>query len=470
MLKIYNTITRKKQLFVSVNPNKVNIYVCGVTVYDYCHIGHARTYLFFDAVIRYLKFLGYEVNFIRNITDVDDKILNASKQSNQSFESITNKFIQAMQQDFATLNLSPPSFEPKATEFIQAMINLINDLLSKNYAYIGNNGDVFYSVNKFKKYGSLSKRDFNNMQNTCRVEQEVQDAKQELQDFVLWKLVDRSDIGWQSPWGYGRPGWHTECAAMSLQLFDNTIDIHGGGFDLMFPHHENEIAQSEASTCNIFVNYWMHVGFLQINQEKMSKSLGNYTLIKDILKEIHPEVLRYFMLSSHYRSQIEFAYDKLQTAKNSLERLYIALRNVPIKFNNNDLQNEVYQKYAKKFQSAMDDDFNTPVALAILFELSKELNIVKEKSIDQAKIFAATLTKLANTIGLLMFDCEQFLHHKINSHISLLSDQQIQNLIEQRNQARKLKDWQTADLIRNQLAKDGILLEDQGETTIWRRQ
>ena len=469
MLKIYNSITRQKQTFVTVNPNKVNIYVCGVTVYDYCHIGHARTYLFFDTVIRYLMFSGYEVNFIRNITDVDDKILNKAKQNNESFESITNKFIQAMSQDFATLNLLTPNFEPKATEFIQVMITLINDLLSKNYAYIGNNGDVFYSVNKFKKYGLLSKRDFNNMQHSDRVEQEIQNAKQDLQDFVLWKLVDQSEVGWQSPWGYGRPGWHTECAAMSLQLFKDTIDIHGGGFDLMFPHHENEIAQSEAATCKTFVNYWMHVGFLQINQEKMSKSLGNFTLIKDILKEIHPEVLRYFMLSSHYRSQIEFAYDKLQIAKNSLERLYIALRNTPTDFNNNDLQNTIYQQYAKKFQSAMDDDFNTPVALAILFELSKELNIAKEKSINQAKIFAITLIKLANTIGLLLFDCEQFLHHQISSNASLMSEQQIQSLIMQRNQARKLKDWQTADLIRHQLAENGVLLEDNGDTTIWRR-
>ncbi len=469
MLKIYNTIARQKQEFVPVVPNKVNIYVCGVTVYDYCHIGHARTYLFFDAVIRYLIFLGYEVNFVRNITDVDDKILNKAKQNNESLDVITKKFIQAMHDDFAALNLLKPNIEPKATEFVGEMINLIGTLLSNKYAYLGDNGDVFYSVSQFKKYGLLSKRDFNNMQHTDRVEEQVQNAKQNTQDFVLWKLVDATDVGWDSPWGYGRPGWHIECSAMSLKLLGNTLDIHGGGFDLIFPHHENEIAQAEAATHETFVNYWMHVGFLQINQEKMSKSLGNFTLIKDILIEVQPEVVRYFMLSSHYRSQVEFSYDKLHIAKHSLERLYLSLRDVPDVvdvINQDNVNDNATKQYRERFLEAMNDDFNTPAALSILFELSKELNIVKEKSLTMAAPIAALLKKLAQSIGLLNVDCEEFLHsHTKNNH---LSDQQIQNLIMQRNQARKEKNWQAADLIRDQLAELGIVLEDKGDETVWR--
>ena len=465
MLKIYNTITRQKQEFVPIKPNQVNIYVCGVTVYDYCHIGHARTYLFFDVVIRYLMSLGYKVNFIRNITDVDDKILNKAKQTNELFTIITKKFIQAVHDDFDALNLLKPNFEPTATEFISDMINLINILLSNKYAYIGDNGDIFYSVEQFKNYGLLSKRDFNNMQHTDRVEEEVRHAKKNIQDFVLWKLVDSLEVGWNSPWGYGRPGWHTECAAMSLKLFDDTFDIHGGGFDLMFPHHENEIAQAEAVTHNTFVNYWMHVGFLQINQEKMSKSLGNFTLIRDLLKTFQPEVIRYFMLSAHYRSQVEFSYDKLQLAKHSLERLYLSLRDVSDD-HKVDLNIEVCRQYTKRFQDAMNDDFNTPLALTVLFELSKELNITKEKSLVNAIPLACLLKKLSQSIGLLTIDHKKFLHTQVKNNGP--SAEEIEELIIKRNNARKEKNWQLADLIRNQLAEQGIFLEDKGEDTIWR--
>lgn len=469
MLKIYNTISRKKEEFVPINDGQVSIYVCGVTVYDYCHIGHARTYLFFDTVTRYFHFLGHKVTLVRNITDIDDKILNKSKQSHQSFEYITKTFIQAMHEDFAALGLLKPQFEPKATEFITEMLHLINILLSNNYAYIGNNGDVFYNVSTFKNYGLLSKHNFNNMQHTDRLEQEVQNSKHHSQDFVLWKLVNHSEPGWQSPWGYGRPGWHTECTAMSLKLFDKTFDIHGGGFDLMFPHHENEIAQAEAVTGNTFVNYWMHVGFLQINQEKMSKSKGNFTLIRDLLKEVHPEIVRYFMLSSHYRTQIEFSYDKLHVAKNSLERLYMSLRNLsnsdPDDINYSD---PIYVQYEKKFKDAMNDDFNTPFALTVLFELSKEINIIKEKSIIQANSLAITLKKLANSLGLLLIDGETFLHTQTHNNINI-SEQEIENLIAERNKLRTAKNWQAADLIRNQLAEQGIFLEDNGADTIWRR-
>lgn len=463
MLKIYNTITQQKQEFISRKPNQVGIYVCGVTVYDYCHIGHARTYIFFDMVIRYLKFLGYKVNYLRNITDVDDKILNKAKQQNEPFTVITERFIQAMHQDFNALNLLKPNKEPRATEFIINIIELIKILLEKQYAYIGNNGDIFYSVSKFKNYGLLSKRNLNNMQEGNRVEEHIQQAKQELHDFALWKLTDPKEVGWNSPWGYGRPGWHIECSAMSLCLLGNNFDIHGGGFDLIFPHHENEIAQSEAATNTKFVNYWMHVGFLQINQEKMSKSLGNFTLIKDILKTVHPEVLRYWMLTAHYRSQVEFSYNNLQTAKNSLDRLYLALRDLPdltfpAAINNN--------QFTEKFITAMNDDFNTPEAIAILFELAKEINIIKHQNLEQAKFLGYVLKKLANSIGLLYTDLEQFLHG--NLQYNNISEQEIVNLIKQRNIARQQKQWQQADLIREHLANHGIHLEDIGNITKWR--
>ncbi len=468
MLKIYNTLNQQKQEFIPINPNKVSIYVCGVTVYDYCHIGHARTYLFFDVVIRYLKFLGYEVNFVRNITDVDDKILNRAKQVNEPFNVITEKFIQAMYQDFNALNLLKPQFEPKATEFIANMIDLINTLLNKNYAYIGSNGDVFYNIHKFKNYGLLSKRNLDNMQEGHRVEQHIQDAKHDIHDFVLWKLTDHAEVGWDSPWGYGRPGWHIECSAMALKLLGSNFDIHGGGFDLIFPHHENEIAQSEAANSSRFVNYWMHVGFLQVNQEKMSKSLGNFTLIKDILKDHNPEVLRYLMLSSHYRSQIEFSYDKLETAKNSLDRLYLALRDLENQSLKSDLQyNEVF---TEKFIAAMNDDFNTPEAIAVLFELAKEININKEKHLGKSIFLGVVLKRLAQSIGLLHYNVEHFLHGNLENNDSVAFELEVQDLIAKRNKARKEKNWQLADLIRKQLTEKGVCLEDTEEgKTVWRK-
>lgn len=464
MLKIYNTISQNKQEFKSIIPNKIGIYVCGVTVYDYCHIGHARTYLFFDAVIRYLMFLGYEVNFVRNITDVDDKILNKAKETNELFKLITEKYIQAMHEDFDALNLLKPTSEPQATDFIVNIIDLIKILLNNKYAYIGNNGDVFYSVSKFKNYGMLSKRDLNNTKEGLRVEQIVQQAKADMHDFVLWKLTDINEVGWQSPWGYGRPGWHIECSAMSLKLLGNTFDIHGGGFDLIFPHHENEIAQSEAANNKKFVNYWMHVGFLQINKEKMSKSLGNFTLIRDILKTIHPEVLRFWMLSSHYRSQVDFSYDKLEASKHALNRLYLALRDLPNEIIDNNVNQQ--ENFTEKFITAMNDDFNTPEAIAVLFELAKEINIVKSYSISMAVFLSVILKKLAQSIGLLLLTSEDFLQKSNDS----ISTQEIEDLIFKRNLARQQKNWQEADLIRDQLAVNGIYLEDKDKvTTLWRK-
>lgn len=483
MLKIYNSISREKQEFIPLISNVVSLYVCGVTVYDYCHIGHARTYIFFDIVVRYFNFLGFKVNFIRNITDIDDKILNKAKQQQVLPDLIAKQFTEEMQRDFVDLNLLIPTYEPKATEYIEMMIKLINKLLINNYAYIGSNGDVFYNTKSFKNYGSLAKRDLENMQHTDRVEEEVQLSKLHLQDFVLWKLVVKEELGWDSPWGYGRPGWHTECATMSLELFGNEFDIHGGGADLIFPHHENEVAQIEGIVGKKVVNYWMHVGFLQVNQQKMSKSLGNFTLIRKIL-EIYPaEVLRYFMLSAHYRTQIEFTEDKLQVAKLSLERLYLSIRGINLEINSGS-QSELEftlktnNYYLEKFQSAMDDDFNTPLALSVLFELSKELNILKEKDKEKnkvsikAQIIANLLIKIANIIGLLIDDPEEFLcqsSKNVKTNLNFLSTEEIEELITKRNLARKVKNWELADLIRQDLSKQGILLEDQNDKTIWRR-
>lgn len=467
MLKIYNTISQTKQEFIPIVLNHINIYICGITVYDYCHIGHARTCIVFDSIIRYLISIGYKVNFVRNITDVDDKILNKARQNNQPFNIVAEYYTQAMHKDFEALNLLTPNIEPKATEFILDIIILIKTLLINNYAYIGTNGDVFYSVTKFNSYGKLSKRNLEKMQEGSRVFEHVQQAKQELHDFVLWKLADPTEPGWDSPWGHGRPGWHIECSAMSLKLLGQHIDIHGGGLDLIFPHHENEIAQSEAVTGNKFVNYWMHVGFLQINQEKMSKSLGNFILIKDVLKTTHPEVLRYWILSAHYRSQIEFSDDRLVSAKYALDRLYLAIRDLPLK--NYDFNNINHpESYTKKFKLAMNDDFNTSEAIAVLFEVAKEINIVKQNSIEEAIFLANILKTLAQSIGLLFCDAEAFLHGLVNldNHIS---EQEIQTLIVKRNNARQAKNWQAADLIRDQLAKQGISLEDKDNNTVWRK-
>jgi cysteinyl-tRNA synthetase len=421
----------------------------------------------FDSIIRYLQFLGYQVNYIRNITDVDDKILNRAKQSNESFSTITKKFTTAMHADFAALNLLPPTKEPKATDFIQDMLKLIADLVQKDYAYVGTNGDVFFSVNKFKPYGQLSKRDFTNMQHTDRVEQEVKDAKRNVQDFVLWKLVDSSEVGWDSEFGYGRPGWHIECSAMALKLFGNTFDIHGGGFDLTFPHHENEIAQSEAATATKFTNYWMHVGFLRVNEEKMSKSLNNFILIKDLLAQAHPEVIRYFVLSAHYRSQVEFSYDKLAVAKHSLGRLYLSLRDLPSEQSiDNQIEDKTVAQYKARFLAAMNDDFNTPLAFTVLFEIAKELNIAKEQSLNTISSLAALLVELGNSLGILLESPQQFLHSQMADNS--LSIAEIEDLVNKRNQARQDRNWQLADQIRDQLKKHGIQLEDQGDKTVWR--
>jgi cysteinyl-tRNA synthetase len=327
MLQIYNSLTKQKELFKPIHQGQVNLYVCGMTVYDFCHIGHARVLVVFDIVTEYLRYLGYNVNYIRNITDIDDKIIDRAQKNQESFQQLTERFIQAMHEDFAKLGILPPIAEPKATDYIEPMISLIQTLLDKGFAYIADNGDVYYSVSQFKTYGALGHQDLEKLHSGARVA--VIDAKHHPLDFVLWKLAKPQEPSWSSPWGNGRPGWHVECSAMSMDALGAHFDIHGGGLDLAFPHHENEIAQSEAASGEKFVNTWMHVGFVQVNQEKMSKSLGNFFTIRDVLKEYTPEVIRYFLMASHYRSPLNYSPENLQSAKAALERFYLCLRNFP---------------------------------------------------------------------------------------------------------------------------------------------
>lgn len=457
MLQIYNTLTRQKELFKPINANKIGLYVCGITVYDYCHLGHARTYVAFDIIIRYLQTLGYAVNYIRNITDIDDKIINRAKQNNEPFTQLTARFIQAMHEDFTALNILPATAEPRATDYIDAMISLIKTLIAKNLAYVGDNGDVYYSVAKFTNYGCLAHQDLEKLQSGSRVA--VSDAKQEPLDFVLWKLSNADEPAWQSPWGMGRPGWHIECSAMALKCLGNTFDLHGGGFDLTFPHHENEIAQSEGATGEKFVNHWLHVGFLQIDKEKMSKSLGNFSTIREVLAQWPAEVLRYFLTSSHYRGPLNYSLSALENAKAALSRLYIAIRG----FKAVDLPENA--SYQTRFYAAMNDDFNTAEALAVLFDLAREINRLRTENELAAASHAALLRKLANILGLLNNDPEHFLQQVDAS----IDKNAIESLIEQRNAARKAKDWAQADFFRKQLTDLGIVIEDSVQGTTWRK-
>jgi cysteinyl-tRNA synthetase len=453
MLKIYNSLTKTKQEFIPINEGKIDIYACGMTVYDYCHLGHARTMVSFDVVVRYLRSQGYKVNFVRNITDIDDKIINRANERGISINELTDEFIQAMHEDEKALNIEPPSIEPRATQFIDKICALIQDLIDKEYAYIAENGDVYYAVDKFKDYGKLSKKDLMGQEAGSRVE--VVADKHNQHDFVLWKKAKPGEPHWPSPWGEGRPGWHIECSAMAMNCLNDTIDIHGGGFDLQFPHHENEIAQSEASSGKPFANYWMHVGFLQINQEKMSKSLGNFFTIRDALEKYNPEVIRYFLLSSHYRSQLNYSLDNLENAKKALERLYQTLKTTDFEQSKNELSSE----WVAKFNSAMNDDFNTAEAIAVLFMLSNEVNKTNDPSL------AATLKHLASIMGLLQHSPNEYLQSGASDELA----SQIESLIAKRNQARAEKNWALADTIRDDLLAQGIELEDGPKGTVWRK-
>ena len=478
MLKIYNTLTRNKELFQPRVQGKVGMYVCGMTVYDYCHIGHARVMVVFDTVARYFRYSGYDLTYVRNITDIDDKIIQRAHENGEEFGELTERFIKAMHKDEQALSVLPPDIEPRATQSIPGIIAMIEALIAKGLAYIGSNGDVFYAVTRFKNYGQLSGKNLDDLQAGERVDIDL--AKENPMDFVLWKMAKANEPAWQSPWGPGRPGWHIECSAMSTCCLGNHFDIHGGGMDLQFPHHENEIAQSEGATGEKFVNVWMHNGFVRINEEKMSKSLGNFFTVREVLKQYKPEIIRFFILSSHYRSPLNYSDEQLNDAKAALTRLYTALRGVEV------IDAPVEDDYKIRFEQAMDDDFNTPVAVAVLFDLSRELNKAKDSYPERAGQLAASLKTLGGLLGILQQDPEEYLKGQIHvtkgaivgSGASVSASAEItrgvawiEQQIQARLDAKKAKNWALADKIRNELKEQGVILEDAPDgTTSWRRE
>jgi len=460
MLQIYNSLTNKKETFKPLVEGEATLYVCGMTVYDYCHLGHARVLVAFDVVFRYLQARGYDVTYVRNITDIDDKIITRANENKEDFQVLTERFIDAMHEDERALGVLPPSIEPKATENIPQIIAMIETLIEKGHAYVGDSGDVYYDVASFPEYGKLSGRKIEDLRAGERIA--VDESKRDPLDFVLWKPAKADEPAWESPWGNGRPGWHIECSAMSTSILGNSFDIHGGGHDLQFPHHENEIAQSEACTGEHLANYWMHNGFIRINDEKMSKSLNNFFTIRDVLKSYSPEAVRYFLLSSHYRSPLNYSTDSLDGAIAGLDRLYNALRGLPT------AEASRWTSYEEKFYAAMDDDFNTPEALATLFELARDTNKLNQaEGAEAAAPLAALLKKLAGLLGILQLSPDEWLQRDTGG--DGLDAETIESKIQARIQAKADKDWAQADAIRDELKAQGITLEDKGAETIWRR-
>jgi len=459
MLKIHNTLTGKKEEFVPLVPGKVGMYVCGNTVYDYCHIGHARAMISFDIISRHLRFSGYDLNYVRNITDVDDKIIKRAAENNETPESLTLRMIEAQTQDELKLGNKMPDREPKATQFMQEIIDMISILVEKNFAYQGATGDVYFRTEKHADYGKLNNRKLEDMLAGARVD--VESAKENPADFVLWKPAKEGEVHWQSPWGLGRPGWHIECSAMSTSCLGSHFDIHGGGPDLKFPHHENEIAQSECANGTDYVNYWMHCGAVRVNNEKMSKSLGNFFTVRDVLEKYNPEVVRFLMVSSQYRSPIDYSEQSLLEAKVGLERMYTSLHGQAV------ADEYVASDYSDRYRKAMDDDFNTPVAISVLFDLVRELNKAKASTAESSSLLAKELVVLAEQLGLLAQDPEYFLKNSVVN--DGISEGEIESLIADRIQARKDKDFAKSDEIRDALADQGITLLDTREGTSWTR-
>ena len=459
MLKVYNDLTKQKEAFVPLEPGKVRMYVCGMTVYDLCHLGHARVMVVFDVIYRYLRAKGYQVTYIRTITDIDDKIIARARENSEPFEQLTARFIQAMHQDATALGVLQPDAEPCATAHIAQIIDMVVRLVQRGHAYQADNGDVYYSVGSFDGYGKLSGKSLEDLRAGARVE--VDEAKREPLDFVLWKAAKPDEPAWDSPWGPGRPGWHIECSAMSTSCLGDTFDIHGGGADLTFPHHENEIAQSEGATGHPFVRYWLHNGFVRINDEKMSKSLGNFFTVREILQHYQAEEVRYFILTSQYRSPLNYDEEHLQNARGALTRFYTALRGLP--------QGEPAggEAFSKRFDAAMDDDFNTPEALAVMFDMVREINRLRQQELQRAGGLAAELRRLGGILGLLQSDPEDYL--RAGSGGEAMDDRAIEALIQQRIDARKARQWAEADRIRDTLKDQGIQLEDGPGGTTWRR-
>lgn len=466
---LYNSEQRKKVEFVPRVDGQIDMYVCGMTVYDYCHIGHARVMVAFDYIIRFLRSQGWKVKYVRNITDIDDKIIKRANENGESITALTDRFIQAMNEDAESLGCLAPDEAPRATDYIDQMQNMIGNLVDKGTAYPASNGDVYFQVEKFAKYGRLSGRKLEEMQAGASERVDVEVEKKHPFDFVLWKHAKENEPAWPSPWGKGRPGWHIECSAMSTCCLGNHFDIHGGGSDLMFPHHENEIAQSEASTGEQYVNYWMHVGFINVDGEKMSKSLGNFFTIRDVMEKFHPEVIRYFIVSSHYRSPVNFSDVALKEAKTALSRFYHSFKAYQAVYGDKLLET-LDDTLVERFNTAMRDDFNTAEAIAVLFEVNKELNrAVKEENAEQAAIFYATLRHLTNILGLVQHNVDEFLKSDIGQDALGLSEEQIEDLIQQRKDAKKDKNFARADEIRQSLLDQGVVLEDTRQGTVWRR-
>lgn len=458
MLKIFNTLTREKEIFKPIHDNKVGMYVCGITVYDLCHVGHGRTFVCFDVIARYLRYLGYELTYVRNITDVDDKIIKRALENKESCEQLVDRMVLEMYKDFDALRVLRPDVEPRATHHIPEIITIVQKLIERGHAYVAENGDVMFDVESFQQYGKLSRQNLEQLQAGARVE--IVDIKKNPMDFVLWKMSKPEEPSWSSPWGAGRPGWHIECSAMNYKELGEHFDIHGGGSDLMFPHHENEIAQSCCAHGNNYVNYWIHSGMIMVNKEKMSKSLGNFFTLRDVLQHYDAESVRYFLLSAHYRSQLNYSDENLNLAHGALERLYTALRGTdPTAV---ALGGE---QYLTAFKEAMDDDFNTPNAISVLFEIAREINKLKTENMTRANELAARLREMADVLGLLYQDPEAFLQAGSNEE----DVERIEALIKQRNDARAAKDWATADAARNQLTEMGIVLEDSANGTTWRK-
>ena len=456
MLKIYNTLAREKQDFVPIARGKVRMYVCGMTVYDYCHLGHARVMIVFDVVQRWLRASGYDVTYVRNITDIDDKIIRRAQENGEPVSALTARFIEAMDEDAAALGVQTPDHEPRATQYVDGMLEMINVLEARGLAYRAANGDVNFSVRKFEGYGKLSGKSLDELRAGERVE--IGAAKHDPLDFVLWKHAKDGEPYWVSPWGKGRPGWHIECSVMSNCLLGTHFDIHGGGQDLQFPHHENEIAQSEGAHQTKFVNYWMHNGFVRVDEQKMSKSLGNFFTVREVLSKYDAEVVRFFIIRAHYRSPLNYSDHHLDDAKAALTRLYTALKGWevaagPVAWD---------EPHALRFRAAMDDDFNSPEALAVLFELANELNRTRSRS------HAQLLKSLAGTLGLLERDPTAFLQAPPGA--GGLDARRIETLIAARAAARKARNFAEADRIRGELTAAGIALEDTAQGTVWRRE
>jgi cysteinyl-tRNA synthetase len=460
MLQIYNTLSKDKVPFEPIDAGKIRMYVCGITVYDFCHIGHARVMVAFDVITRYLRARGWDVTYVRNITDVDDKIIKRAAENGETPDALTGRMIEAMHEDETRLSVLRPDMEPRATAHMDDILALVQTLIDKGFAYAATNGDVYYRVEKFDGYGKLTRQNIDELRSGSRVN--VEEAKESPLDFVLWKAAKPGEVSWESPWGPGRPGWHIECSAMSKCCLGDTFDIHGGGPDLPFPHHENEIAQSEAANGVQYVNTWMHAGPVRVNSEKMSKSLGNFFTIRDVLEKYDAEVVRYFLASVHYRSYIDYSEDSLKEARSALERFYQALGSVEC------ADAEPDNDFETRFYAAMDDDFNTPRALAVLFELVSELNrAVREGSLEAGKL-AAQLKRLGGIIGLLQQSPDAFL--KGQDRAGELSAEQIETLILQRKDARSNRDFALSDKIRDDLAAQGVILKDDRSGTSWYRE